>query len=136
MLNREILEKISQNPNRWLTELGISLVYFNSDYPCNNIVLFNDPKGEICVYFNGKQWKATIISFIVEMLIENLVACINRAFSLFPNDDKHIISIYENYANYVGDYIDDSNEFKLHMDKAIHHIKQNITTATATTVIS
>lgn len=123
VFQRDNLEKISQNTEKWLTDLGIRKLYFNPEFPQNNIVrskFQNSNKGE---FFNGKFWQTSPKTEIAEKMLEHLVLSINRSFRTYPLNDQHIINIYPDYAEYVGDYIDDEIENAKH----VKYISDNLT---------
>ncbi len=113
MITREVLREMCQDVHRWLTKLGIQLVYFNVIYKCNQIIRVGDTSTGYCSYYDGTEWRGYTNIAVAKELINNLVDCVKRAFRNFPIDDKEMKKLWPVFNNFVDEHVDDSKNFDL-----------------------
>jgi hypothetical protein len=83
--------------------LGIRELYFNGDYPENNIVKAKYPHSGKAEYFNGEYWCVSKRGEIAEKLLNGLVESVKKRFKELPLDDNELDGMYDRITEYISD---------------------------------
>ena len=121
-LQKDVLCHIYREPEHGFTNYGIRELYFNRDYPENQIVKAKYPHSNKAEYFNGEYWCVSKKKDIAEKLLNGLVDGVKKRFKELPLDDKELDQMYDKIADYISDEIDDASIFPRLVNLVSEHI--------------